>query len=123
MQFADFISICNTNILASSLQGYHTIMYVTRVWVGPGDRDGGFKVGDQVGYLNVVPACLHPGGVTSNPQFDTIQTTVDKLNVLLKHRPIPGDHRIPQQEASDDILLNHYFSHAGFPVFYFHCTD
>ena len=44
----------------------------------------------QVGYLNVVPACLHPGGIFKRPKFDTITRTVIKLNTLLEQAPLPG---------------------------------
>ena len=44
----------------------------------------------QIGYINVVPACLHPGGILKRPQFDSLRATIDKLNSLLDSKPLPG---------------------------------
>ena len=45
----------------------------------------------QIGYINVVPACVNPGGVNSRPEFDSQSITLDKFNRLMKHRPMPGE--------------------------------
>ena len=44
----------------------------------------------QLGYINVVPACKDMGGFLSSPTFDTFGETVSKINAMLTAQPIPG---------------------------------
>lgn len=44
----------------------------------------------QVGYLNIMPACTSPGGLRKKPTFDSLATTIEKYNKLMENRPLPG---------------------------------
>lgn len=46
----------------------------------------------QIGYLNVIPACIATGGMLSMPQFESYGQTVTKLNQILQHQPIQGEN-------------------------------
>ena len=45
----------------------------------------------QIGYLNVIPACTTPGGFLSLPQFENYGQTIIKLNQILQQQPIQGE--------------------------------
>ena len=44
----------------------------------------------QIGYLNVMPACSDPGGMFSAPVFEGFGETIIKFNQMLRQRPLPG---------------------------------
>lgn len=60
------------------------------MWLIPKDYGDSMEP-QQLGYINVVPACLDPGGVSKSPTFDSLSATLCKLNVMLKQKPLPGD--------------------------------
>ena len=45
----------------------------------------------QLGYLNVIPACIESGGFFSNPKFDTFGDTIGKVNQMFRQQPLPGE--------------------------------
>ena len=68
---------------------YIYLLVLYRLWVEPKQSwdESPFW---QLGYINVVPACTHPGGVLDKPAFDSPSCTMNKLNDMLQQRPLPG---------------------------------
>lgn len=62
------------------------------MWFGPRNADNSVGV-QQFGYLNITPACIDPGGITRKPRFESLATTIDKLNAAFAKKPLPGDCR------------------------------
>ena len=60
------------------------------MWIDPTTR----TCSTQIGYVNIVPACTHPGSIFRAPVFDSMTSTVEKLNKLLEKKPLPGDHEL-----------------------------
>ena len=56
------------------------------MWITPSSRASP----TQIGYVNIAPACLHPGSMFRAPAFDSMTSTVEKLNKLLERKPLPG---------------------------------
>ena len=65
------------------------LLVLCRLWVEPKQSWDDSPVW-QLGYINVVPACTHPGGVLDKPAFDSPSCTINKLNEMLQQRPLPG---------------------------------
>lgn len=68
-----------------------------RLWIqskGPDDPPGP----QQLGYLNVVPACTSPPGMFKSPTFENFGQTVTKLNEMFKQNPLPGKHGVTSSQ-------------------------
>jgi hypothetical protein len=60
-----------------------------RLWVVPKGA-GDSPAPQQLGYLNVLPAQLSPGGFLSAAQFATYGETISRLNEMFQAQPLPG---------------------------------
>ena len=59
------------------------------MWIVP-RSPGDTTPPQQIGYLNVVPACIDAGGVFSSPKFASYGETLNQLNQMLKTQPLQG---------------------------------
>ena len=46
----------------------------------------------QIGYINVMPECIDTGGFLSHAKFEPFGDALNKLNTMLKQRPLPGEN-------------------------------
>ena len=49
----------------------------------------------QIGYLNIVPACVSQGGFLAQTQFESFAETIQKFNAMIAQQPIPGIFMVP----------------------------
>ena len=61
-----------------------------RVWVTSKEPDDMSRA-QQIGHMNIVPICTDPGGVFTSPKFEPFGDTLDRLNQILKSRPLQGN--------------------------------
>ena len=62
---------------------------LSRLWMKP--RSGQDGPGpSQIGHLNIVPACINPGGTFSMPVFENFGQTIARLNEMFKAQPLGG---------------------------------
>lgn len=59
-----------------------------RLWIS--SRKDGEEKSQQIGYLNVVPEEIEPGGVFSSPVYENLNDVLHKFNQMIRTRPIPG---------------------------------
>ncbi len=64
-------------------------IFIYRVWVVSKDS-GDPETAQQIGHMNMIPVCTDPGGVFSNPKFESFGETLDRLNQMLKSNPLQG---------------------------------
>ena len=64
-------------------------VYLLRMWIASRDADDSVGV-QQLGYVNIIPACIDHGGVTHEPRFESLDVTLDKLNAAFVEKPLPG---------------------------------
>ncbi|KAI0217026.1 hypothetical protein LSAT2_031056 [Lamellibrachia satsuma] len=89
----------NTDVSTSfDYQHLQSYLRSLRIWISS-KTAADMAEPQQLGYLNVVPACKDAGGFLTMPTFDTFGETVDKLNAMLSTRPLPG--RILNLETQD----------------------
>ncbi|KAI0212394.1 hypothetical protein LSAT2_002699 [Lamellibrachia satsuma] len=80
----------NTDVATSiNYQSMQSYVRCLRIWI-TSKTAADMAEPQQIGYLNVVPACKDAGGFLTMPTFDTFGETVDKLNAMLSTRPLPG---------------------------------
>ena len=60
-----------------------------RLWIVPKDSSDP-QVPQQIGYYNVVPACVSTGGVFSMPEFEPFNMTIEKVNEMFRQNPLQG---------------------------------
>ena len=60
-----------------------------RCWVLPKEVDDDPR-SQQLGYLDVVPAMVKAGGLTSSPIFESYSETITRLNERLHEQPLQG---------------------------------
>lgn len=58
-----------------------------RLWTVLDEREGPPQ---QLGYINIVPACTHWGDFLSTSTFQTFPETIAKANDRIRKHPIPG---------------------------------
>ncbi|KAK2192381.1 hypothetical protein NP493_30g00029 [Ridgeia piscesae] len=91
--------VTNTDASTSyDMQKRNGFVRCLRIWIA---SKTAADVGEpqQLGYINVVPACQDSGGFLSLPTFDTLGETVSKMNAMLTAQPLPG--RILNLETQD----------------------
>ena len=83
--------MADTNTSSYYESGRHATIFLRslRIWVVPKTAEDN-PAPQQIGYLNVVPACISAGGFLSQPQFEPYSTTLAKLNEMLQQQPLPG---------------------------------
>lgn len=65
------------------------LLKVLRMWIASRDADDSVGV-QQLGYVNIIPACIDHGRVTHEPRFESLDVTLDKLNAAFVEKPLPG---------------------------------
>lgn len=76
---------------------YAQALCVRRLFIrssGPGDPSHP----QQIAYLNVVPACVDPGGLLSMPKFADFAITIAELNNMFRQNPIQGERLAGRRE-------------------------